>query len=266
MQALLVDSHCHLDRLDLASCGGSVAAALALARGAGVGRVLCIALDPDNIPAVLKLARDFPEVAATVGVHPLHVHQHRCSATELRGWAQDQQVVAIGETGLDYFYSPDTGEVQRDSFTIHLQVAGDIGLPVVVHTRDAAEDTLSLIKKHGSLDHGGVLHCFTESWDMARQAMDLNFSISISGIVTFGNAQELREVVRRLPLDKMLVETDSPYLAPVPHRGKPNQPAYVSHVAQAVADIKGLPLQRIVEATTNNYDRLFFGAAGTCRS
>jgi TatD DNase family protein len=264
MRPLLVDSHCHLDRLDLATCGGSVAAALALAREAGVGRVLCIALDPDNIPAVLQLAHDFPEVAATVGVHPLHIPDGSLSAAELRGWAQDQQVVAIGETGLDYFYAQATAAAQRDSFAMHLQVAADVGLPVVVHTRDAREDTLALIKQHGSLEHGGVLHCFTESWEMARQAMDLNFSISISGIVTFGSAAALREVVRKLPLDRMLVETDSPYLAPVPYRGRSNQPAYVSRVAQAVADIKGLPLQQIVEATTSNYDRLFCGAGGTC--
>ncbi len=261
MESLLVDSHCHLDQLELASCGGSVAAALDAAREAGVGRFLCIALNPANIPAVLQLAREFSAVAATVGVHPLHVSEYRVDASGLREWAQDPQVVAIGETGLDYFYAAASSEIQRASFAMHLRLASELGLPVVVHTRDAREDTLALIREYGSTEHGGVLHCFTEDWEMARCAMDLNYSISISGIVTFANAADLREVVRKLPLDRVLVETDAPYLAPVPHRGEANQPAYVVRVAQAVADIKGLPLEQVIEATTSNYDRIF-GLAG----
>jgi TatD DNase family protein len=260
MQALLVDSHCHLDLLDLASCGGSVATALRAARGAGVGQVLCIALNPDNIPAVLRLARDFSSVSATVGVHPLHVPEYTIDVGQLRGWAQQPQVVAIGETGLDYFYDPASRDAQRASFALHLELAAELGLPVVVHTRDAREDTLELIRQYGSPEHGGVLHCFTESWEMARKAMDLNYSISISGIVTFAKAESLRDIVRKLPLDRLLVETDAPYLAPVPHRGQPNQPAYVIHVAAAVAEIKGLSLDQVVAATTSNYQRLFSGA------
>ncbi len=260
MQPLLVDSHCHLDQLDLASCGGSVAAALLRARAAGVGRVLCIALNPDNIPAVLRLAGEFSSVSATVGVHPLHVPEYAVDVGQLRAWAQDPQVVAIGETGLDYFYDPASINAQRASFALHLELAAELGLPVVVHTREAREDTLELIRQYGSTEHGGVLHCFTESWEMARQAMDLNYSISISGIVTFAKAENLRDIVRKLPLDRLLVETDSPYLAPVPHRGQSNQPAYLIRVAQAVAEIKGLSLGQVVVATTSNYQRLFGGA------
>ena len=263
MQPLLVDSHCHLDKLDLASCGGSVGAALDAARAAGVGRVLCIALHPDNIPAVLQLARDFPSVSATVGVHPLHVSQTPVDPARLRQWAEDTEVVAIGETGLDYYYAPESREAQRVSFAQHLALAAELGLPVVVHTRDAREDTLELIRDHGSIEHGGVLHCFTESWEMASQALDLNYWISISGIVTFKGADNLHSIVRKLPLDRMLVETDSPYLAPVPYRGRSNQPAYVLAVAQAIAEIRGLTLEQVVAATTSNYHRLFGGAGVT---
>jgi TatD DNase family protein len=166
-------------------------------------------------------------------------------------------VVGIGETGLDYFYDVESKPAQQASFAMHLEVAAAAGLPVVVHTRDARADTLAMIKAHGSIEAGGVLHCFTENWEMAQQAIELNYLISISGIVTFRNADELREVVRKLPLDRLLLETDSPWLAPVPHRGKSNQPAYVLHVAEAVANIKGLPLQQVIEASTANFDRLF---------
>ncbi len=265
MHDLLVDSHCHLDRLDWDSCGGSVASALARARVNGVGRVLCISVDPDNIPDVLALAEAHAEVSATVGVHPLQAAENPISLEALQRWAQESSVVGIGETGLDYFYDRQHTAAQQDSFALHLQVAAEAQLPVVVHTRDARDDTLALIKEYGSIDRGGVLHCFTESWDMARQAMDLNYSISISGIVTFNNAGELRDVVRKLPLDRLLVETDSPYLAPVPHRGKANQPAYVRQVAAAVAEIKGLALQQVVEATTANFDRLFMAATQAAR-
>jgi TatD DNase family protein len=257
MHDLLVDSHCHLDRLDFDSCGGSVAAALATARDSGVGRVLCISIDPDNIAAVLAIAKAHDEVSATVGVHPLHVAENPVTAEALHHWAGQPSVVGIGETGLDYFYDQQSIAAQQRSFALHLQVAAEAQLPVIVHTRDARDDTLALIREHGAIEWGGVLHCFTESWDMATRAMDLNYYISISGIVTFRNAAELREVVRKMPLDRLLVETDSPYLAPVPHRGKSNQPAYVLQVAEAVAEIKGLPLQQVVAATTANFDRLF---------
>jgi TatD DNase family protein len=260
MHELLVDSHCHLDRLDWDSCGGSVHAALSRARHNGVGRVLCIAIEPDTIPRVLQLAREHGNVWATVGVHPLHVHPRPPDMEALRCWARSTEVVGIGETGLDYHYDSEHQAQQRDSFALHLQLAAEQGLPVVVHTRNARDDTLALIREHGSIDHGGVLHCFTETWEMARRAMDLNYYIAISGIVTFSQAQELREVVRKMPLDRLLLETDSPYLAPVPWRGKANQPAYVRHVAEAVAAIKGLPLAQLAAATSANFDRLFTAA------
>lgn len=257
MRELLVDSHCHLDRLDFDSCGGSVDAALATARDSGVGRVLCISIDADNIPAVLAIAEAHDQVSATVGVHPLHVAENPVTAAALRHWAEQPSVIGIGETGLDYFYDQQSIAAQQGSFAMHLQVAAEVQLPVIVHTRDAVDDTLAIISEYGAIERGGVLHCFTESWDMASRAMDLNYYISISGIVTFRNAAPLREVVRKMPLERLLVETDSPYLAPVPHRGSSNQPAYVLQVAEAVAKIKGLPLQQVVAATTANFDRLF---------
>src|SRR5690606_14761809 len=166
-------------------------------------------------------------------------------------------VVAIGETGLDYYYSQDRKAAQQESFRVHLQAAAQLRKPVIVHTRDAREDTLALIREAGDSEVGGVLHCFTESWEMARAALDLNYCISFSGIITFKNAEELREVVRRVPLDRLLVETDSPYLAPVPYRGKKNEPKYVREVAQCVADLKGLPLEELARITTANFDGLF---------
>lgn len=263
MHELLVDSHCHLDRLDIDQCGGSVAAALARARECGVGRVLCISIDADNIETVVELAAAHEGVSATVGVHPLHAHEHTVSEQQILRWAQRPGVVGIGETGLDYYYGQQHKAVQRESFACHLSAAAGAGMAVVVHTRDAREDTLALIREYGSIEHGGVLHCFTEDWDMARRAIDLNYYISVSGIVTFRNAGELRDVVGKLPLDRLLVETDAPYLTPVPFRGKANQPALVRQVAEAVATIKGVSLQCVAEATSANFDRLFPCRAGT---
>lgn len=179
------------------------------------------------------------------------------SVATLCDWADHPRVVALGETGLDYHYSRDSAEIQRSSFAAHLRAAAELRLPLIVHTREAREDTLDLIRAHGNPEVGGVLHCFTESWNMARQAIDLGYYISISGIVTFNSAAELRDVVRQVPLERLLVETDSPYLAPVPHRGKPNQPAYVREVAEFVAQLKGVTLEELAKVTTENFYRLF---------
>lgn len=260
MNELLVDSHCHLDRLDLTQCGGSIDTALERAREQGVGRVLCIAIDTGNIATVVDLAQRYSGVSASAGVHPLHAHECDLSEATLLEWARHDVVVAIGETGLDYYYDQAHRDIQQHCFAQHLRAAASCQLPVIVHTRDAREDTIALIREFGCTESAGVLHCFTEDWDMAAQAMDLNYSISISGIVTFRNADALRDVVRKLPLDRLLLETDAPYLAPIPHRGKGNQPAYVRHVAETVAELKGLSVEALTEATTANYDNLFKGA------
>lgn len=253
----LTDSHCHLDRLELAELGGTIDSALELAAAAGVSRVLCISVDTTNIEQVVAIARARNNVFASVGVHPMSAHNHPVNAQALSKWADDSVVIAIGETGLDYYYSEDTRQQQQESFATHLEVAAHKQLPVVVHTRDARQHTLDLIRAHGSKDSAGVLHCFTESFDMASQALDLGYYISISGIVTFNNASALRDVVKKVPLDRLLLETDAPWLAPAPYRGKTNQPAYTRRVAEYVAELLGLELGELAQATNDNFDRLF---------
>ncbi len=254
---MLIDSHCHLDRLKLEKFDGSLALALDAARDRGVGKMLCVGISVDNRKQVVEIAEQHSDVVASVGVHPLDVEKGLVTEAQLVEWAQHPKVVALGESGLDYYYSDDSKDVQQQSFAVHLRAAGEAKLPVIVHTRDARQDTLDLIKEHGSLEHAGVLHCFTESWEMAKAAMDMNYFISFSGIVTFKNAEELRDVARKMPLDRMLVETDSPYLAPIPYRGKPNQPAYVREVAEFVADLKGISYQEFINITSDNFQRLF---------
>lgn len=178
--------------------------------------------------------------------------------TTLAELAANPEVIAIGETGLDYHYSADSAPLQQQSFRHHLELSKTLSKPVVVHTREAREDTLAIIRESGDPSIGGVLHCFTENWDMARQALALNYYISFSGIVTFKNAGELREVAMQVPLDRLLIETDAPYLAPVPYRGKKNEPKYVVEVAQCIADLRGLEIERLAEITAQNFDNLFF--------
>lgn len=258
---MLIDSHCHLDRLNLDAYEGDLTAAISAAVERGVSRMLCVGISCENVDDVVAIAQQFPEVVASVGVHPLDVEKGLATREQLVDWAKQPKVVAIGETGLDYYYSEEHKSQQQASFEVHLQAAGQAGLPAIVHTRDAREDTLAIIKAHGSEEHSGVLHCFTEDWDMARRALDLNYFISISGIVTFRNADTLRDVVRQVPLDRLLVETDSPYLAPVPYRGKPNEPKYVREVAEFIADLKGVTFDELAAITSENFYRLFPGAA-----
>ena len=258
---MLVDSHCHLDRLDLAAHDGSLDAALAAARACGVQHFLCIGVSADNAGAVKALAERYADVDCSVGVHPLDLEQGEAPALDwLLGELNHPHVVAIGETGLDYHYEPEAAELQQQSFRLHLEAAKITGKPVIVHTREARADTLALLRE-AALPQAGVLHCFTEDWEMAKAALDIGFYISLSGIVTFRNAEQLREVARYVPLDRILVETDSPYLAPVPHRGKENQPAYVRDVAEYMAVLKGVSLEQLAEATTANAERLFGFAA-----
>lgn len=254
---MIIDSHCHLDRLRLDAYQGDLSLAIAAARERGVQQLLCISIGLENVEQVIEIARQHPGVVASAGIHPCDVTSGVATAAQLRAWAQEEKVVAFGETGLDYHYETDSKALQQESFILHLEAGAETGLPVVVHTRDARADTIDIIRQHGSGESSGVLHCFTEDWAMARAALDLNYYISISGIVTFKNAEQIRDVVRRMPLDRLLIETDSPYLAPVPYRGKSNEPKYVREVAEFVAQTRGLSFEEIAHHTTENFYRLF---------
>jgi len=225
-----------------------------------VTHMLCVCIDMDNFPAVLGLAQRYPQVFASVGVHPNEKDTRDPEVQELVALAQAAKVVAIGETGLDYFHGEGDLEWQRQRFRRHIRAARECGKPLIIHTRDAREDTISIMREEGAAEAGGVMHCFTEDWAMAEQAMELGFYISFSGIVTFRNAEPLREVARQVPLQRMLVETDAPYLTPVPYRGKSNQPAYVRYVAEHIAEIRGESLETIAAVTTANFFTLFQAA------
>jgi len=254
---VLIDSHCHLDRLDLAAHGGSLDAALDAARAAGVGHFLCIGVSADNAATVKGLAERYADVDCSVGVHPLDLEPGAAPALDwLLNELNHPRVVAIGETGLDYHYEPEAAELQQQSFRLHLEAAKITGKPVIVHTREARADTLALLRE-AALPQAGVLHCFTEDWEMAKAALDIGFYISLSGIVTFRNADALREVARKVPADRLLVETDAPYLAPIPHRGKPNLPQYVREVAEFLAMVRGERFEDLAAQTTANFKRLF---------
>jgi TatD DNase family protein len=252
-----VESHCHLDRLDLKDYPGGLPELMQATATAGVDHMLCIGVDLESFPAVRDLAEQYPNVHCTVGVHPLYRESREPTCAELVKLAAHPRVVAIGETGLDYFYARDDTSWQRQRFAEHIAAARQTGLPLVVHTRDAREDTIAMLRELGEARVRGVMHCFTEDLAMAKRAMDLGFYISISGIVTFRNADSLREVVRALPLDRLLIETDAPWLAPMPHRGKQNEPRYVAEVARFVADLKQLPATELVAITRNNFFSLF---------
>ena len=258
---MLVDSHCHLDLLDLSSFPGGLAGVLEAARAQDVTRFLCVSINLEHYPRMHALVERCAEVSVSVGVHPNEQGGQEPTVAELVELAARPGVVAIGETGLDYFRSEGDLEWQRERFRTHIRAAREAGKPLIVHSRDAADDTLAILREEGADEAGGVMHCFTGDREMARRAMDLNFHISFSGIVTFKSAQELMEVARRMPLERMLVETDCPYLAPVPHRGKPNQPAYVRYVAEHIAALRGVSFERIASATTQNYLTLFHPAA-----
>lgn len=251
---MFVDSHCHLDRLD--KTDDELNEVMAFARQRGIEHFLCVAVSVKDYPKMLERVKRFPDVSVSCGVHPLH-QEDACSFDELLEMASKPEVVAVGETGLDYYYSADTREVQMTSFIDHIKVANLLQKPLIIHTRDAREDTISVLKEHLQPHTRGVLHCFTENWEMAKAAIDLGFYISISGIVTFRSASELQEVVRKIPLEHLLIETDSPWLAPVPFRGKPNQPGYVLEVAEFIADLKGVSVAEIAEVTTRNFYSLF---------
>jgi TatD DNase family protein len=254
---MLADSHCHLDRLDLSPYGGDLTQAINAARDLGVSHMLCVAISLGKLPDVLAIAEQYDGVNASVGIHPLEASDADVTVEQLVELAAHPKVVAIGETGLDYFYEKDRAQQQQRQFVKHMQAAKICRKPVIIHTRDARQDTLDIIRAEGDPELAGVLHCFTESWDMAKQAMDMNYYISLSGIVTFNSATELQDVARKIPLDRLLIETDSPYLAPVPFRGKKNEPKYVAQVAEFVAQLRGLSVPELADITRQNYFRLF---------
>jgi TatD DNase family protein len=254
----LVDSHCHLDFPDLAADLDGILVRMA---EAGVERAMCISVTLPDLPRVIALAERHPQLWATVGVHPDYEDTAEPSVDELVRLADHPRVLAIGETGLDYYRLSGDLEWQRERFRRHIRAARRINKPLVIHTRQASADTLRIMAEEGAAEVGGVMHCFTESQAVADAAIAMNFVISFSGIVTFKNARELQEVARTIPLECMLVETDSPYLAPVPHRGKTNQPAWVRHVAEFIAQLRGVPPAVIAEATTANFERVFLRGA-----
>lgn len=254
---MLVDSHCHLNMLDLTPFDNDLANVIQAAADNDVQQMLCVSVDLKTLPDVMHCAERFDNVYASVGVHPNDSKDEAPSVDELVALASKPKVVAIGETGLDYFRSEGDLQWQRDAFRTHIRAAIKANKPVIIHTRDAREDTLKIMAEENIQQVGGVMHCFTETWEMAEAAMEMGFYISFSGIVTFKNAKELQEVAQKTPLERMLVETDSPYLAPVPFRGKPNYPAYVRNVAEFIADLRGDSVGKIAEATTKNFHELF---------
>ncbi|MFC2353083.1 TatD family hydrolase [Eikenella halliae] len=249
---MLIDSHCHLNFPDLAQRLPEVLANMA---EAGVDKAIAISVSRQSFEEVHAIAQNHPNIYATVGIHPDDPEAEEFSLEELLERAARPKVVGIGETGLDYHWCKGNLAWQHQRFALHIEAANRSGLPLVVHTRDAAEDTMRLLRKHQA--HAGVIHCFTEDVRIAKLALDLGFYISFSGIVTFKNAAAIQEAARYVPLDRMLVETDSPYLAPVPKRGKPNEPAYVRHTAAFIAQLRGDSLENIAQATTANCMRLF---------
>lgn len=251
---MLVDSHCHLDFPELA---GDLPGVLATMRENDVGAALCVSVTLEDFPKVLALAEQHENLYASVGVHPDYPDLREPSAAELVELAQHPKVVAIGETGLDYYRLTGDLEWQRERFRVHIRAARRARKPLIIHTRAAAADTLRLMREEGAGEAGGVMHCFTESWEVAEGALAMGFYISFSGIVTFKSAKDLKEVARRVPLDRLLVETDSPYLAPVPHRGRTNQPGWVIHVAEEVARLHEIPFSEVATQTTANFYKLF---------
>lgn len=251
---MLVDSHCHLDFPGLAD---RLPAVLAAMQERGVGAALCIGVNLEDFPQVLAIAEQADNLYATVGVHPEYSDVEEPDEARLLALAAHPKVLGIGETGLDYYWHKDKPEWQRQRFRTHIRAARQCSKPLIVHTRDSAVDTLQVLREEGAEAVGGVMHCFTENWEIARQALDLGFYLSFSGIVTFKNAAIVKGVAQKCPLDRMLVETDAPYLAPTPFRGKPNEPSYVRYVAEEIARLRETTLAEIAEVTTGNFLRLF---------
>ncbi|WP_454690489.1 TatD family hydrolase [Achromobacter aloeverae] len=251
---MYVDSHCHLNFPELAA---DLPAILDRMAANQVTHALVVSVNLPEWRGLMDLVAPHRNLWASVGVHPDYEDTHEPTAEELAELSQDAKVVAIGETGLDYYRLSEPLDWQRTRFRTHIRAARETGLPLIIHTRSSAEDTLKLMREENAAEAGGVMHCFTETWEVAQAAIDLNFYISLSGIVTFKNAVQLHEVAAKVPLDRLLIETDSPYLAPVPYRGKLNDPSKVIHVAEKIADLKGMPVAEVAQASTDNFFKLF---------
>ncbi len=251
---MFVDSHCHVNFPELAAQMPDI---LERMKNNGVGRALCVSVNLPDWPGLLELVEQHDELYASVGVHPDYEDTIEPTVEDLIERSVHPKVIAIGETGLDYFRLTGDLSWQRERFRRHIKAARHTQLPLIIHTRSSSQDTLDIMKEEGAQEARGVMHCFTESWEVAQASMDLGFYISFSGIVTFKKATELQEVARRMPLDRILIETDSPYLAPVPHRGKLNDPSKVIHVAEMIATLRGTTSKEIEDASTNNFFNLF---------
>ena len=259
-----VDSHCHLDMLDLSEFDNHMDNVIELAKNNQVSDILSIAVDLESFPRILAMTKKYPNVSASVGLHPCHSPEEQISVQQLSALTVDSKVIAIGETGLDYYMNDgsdplgDNFNWQRERFRVHIRTAIETQKPLIIHTRDAREDTLNILQEENAHKIGGIMHCFVEDIATAEKALAMGFYISFSGIVTFKNAKTIQEVAKMVPDDRLLIETDSPYLAPVPMRGKKNQPAYVAYIGEFLADLRGTSVEHIATITRDNYFRLFF--------
>lgn len=254
---MFIDSHCHLDLIDPGQNGQNLPELLRNAQENCVEAMLCVSISLENFPAMFSLIEPYPQVFASVGVHPTHDCKEEPEIGQLVSLAGNPKVIAIGETGLDYFHCQGDMAWQHERFRRHIAASKQTGKPLIIHTRDAKADTIQLMREENAQDAGGVMHCFVEDWETAKAAMDLGFYISFSGIVTFKNAKDLQQIAKRIPLDRLLIETDSPYLAPVPKRGKTNQPAYVRHVAEYIAQLRDVSTEEIAHISSENFYTLF---------
>ena len=256
MKPQLVDSHCHLPLID--GDNRKTADVVRDAQQHGVEHILCVCVQLESVAEVLATAQDFPNVFASVGVHPNTDGDARePSVAELVALGSRREVVAVGETGLDYFRSAGDLEWQQSRFRHHIRAARELNKPLIIHSREAAQDVIAILRQERAAEVGGVMHCFVDDWDTASAAMDLGFYISLSGIVTFNSAQALREIAKKVPIERLLVETDAPWLAPVPMRGKQNEPAFMRHTAEFLADLRTITCEELARATTANFFTLF---------
>jgi len=253
----LIDSHCHLNMLNLEKYDGDLTCLIEAAEQQNVKKMLCIGVDLEHAQEVIDIAQKYEHVYASVGVHPSEKCKVEPDIETLKRFAMQNKVVAIGETGLDYYYNDSGLDIMRDRFRRHIQLARELKKPLIIHSRDAREDTIKILQEENAKEVRGVMHCFTENWEMAQQAMALDFYISFSGIVTFKNAKNVQEVAEKVPLEKMLIETDAPYLTPDPYRGKPNEPQYVRFVAKKIAELKNISEEQVIATTTQNCCDLF---------
>ena len=254
---MFVDSHCHLSFLNLETHQGQLSSVIEQAQAAGVLHMLTVSTKLEHAPELIALAERYACVSASVGVHPSESTEQPLTVDQLVELANHPRVVAIGETGLDYHYNDTGHEDMRDRFRCHIEAAKQLGKPLIIHTRAAKKDTLDIMSSCQAEQAGGVMHCFTEDWGMAKSALDMGFYISISGIVTFKKAEQVAQVAQQVPLDRLLIETDSPYLAPVPHRGKQNEPKFVSLVAEKIAQLRNCSVEEIAQCSRDNFTQLF---------